>query len=46
VFLLRFGMEVFEIIIGLLLGGAILAAVARRIATPYPRHRWRAQVRH
>jgi Na+/H+ antiporter len=29
-------MEVFEIIIALLLGGAILAAVARRIATPYP----------
>ena len=29
-------MVVFEIIIALLLGGAILAAVARRIATPYP----------
>jgi Na+/H+ antiporter len=29
-------MEVFEIIIALLLGGAALAAVARRIATPYP----------
>ena len=29
-------MEVFEIVIALLLGGAILAAIARRIATPYP----------
>jgi monovalent cation/hydrogen antiporter len=29
-------MEVFEIIIALLLGGAVLAAIARRIATPYP----------
>jgi Na+/H+ antiporter len=29
-------MEVFEIIIALLLGGAILAAIARRISTPYP----------
>ncbi|MFL6244942.1 MAG: cation:proton antiporter, partial [Thermoanaerobaculia bacterium] len=29
-------MEVFEIVIALLLGGAILAALARRIATPYP----------
>jgi Na+/H+ antiporter len=29
-------MLVFEIIIALLLGGAILAAIARRIATPYP----------
>src|SRR5438128_7806046 len=29
-------MVVFEIVIALLLGGAILAAVARRISTPYP----------
>jgi len=29
-------MQVFEIVIALLLGGAGLAAVARRIATPYP----------
>jgi len=29
-------MEVFEIVIALLLGGAVLAAVARRLATPYP----------
>ena len=29
-------MEIFEIIIALLLGGAILAAVARRMSTPYP----------
>lgn len=29
-------MEVFEIVIALLLGGALLAAIARRIATPYP----------
>jgi hypothetical protein len=29
-------MEVFEIVVALLLGGAILAAIARRIATPYP----------
>src|SRR5215212_2913965 len=29
-------MEVFEIVIALLLGGAGLAALARRIATPYP----------
>jgi CPA1 family monovalent cation:H+ antiporter len=29
-------MAVFEIVIALLLGGAILAAVARRISTPYP----------
>jgi CPA1 family monovalent cation:H+ antiporter len=29
-------MEVFEIVIALLLGGAILAAIARRIGTPYP----------
>lgn len=29
-------MVVFEIVIGLLLGGVILAAIARRIATPYP----------
>jgi Na+/H+ antiporter len=29
-------MAVFEIVIALLLGGAILAAIARRIATPYP----------
>jgi Na+/H+ antiporter len=29
-------MEVFEIVIALLLGGVILAAIARRIATPYP----------
>jgi CPA1 family monovalent cation:H+ antiporter len=29
-------MEVFELVIALLLGGAILAAFARRIATPYP----------
>jgi monovalent cation/hydrogen antiporter len=30
------GMEVFEIVIALLLGGAGLAALARRMATPYP----------
>lgn len=29
-------MQVFEIVIGLLLGGAGLAALARRIGTPYP----------
>lgn len=29
-------MAVFEIVIALLLGGAILAAIARRLATPYP----------
>lgn len=29
-------MQVFEIVIALLLGGAALAAVARRMATPYP----------
>ena len=29
-------MKVFEIVIALLLGGAILAAAARRMATPYP----------
>jgi Na+/H+ antiporter len=29
-------MQVFEIVIALLLGGAILAAIARRMATPYP----------
>jgi monovalent cation/hydrogen antiporter len=29
-------MEVFEVIIAMLLGGAILAAVARRIGAPYP----------
>lgn len=29
-------MEIFEIVIALLLGGAILAGLARRIATPYP----------
>ena len=29
-------MQVFEIVIGLLLGGAVLTAVARRMATPYP----------
>ena len=29
-------MEVFEIVVALLLGGAMLAALARRIATPYP----------
>src|ERR1051325_6721640 len=29
-------MEVFEIVIALLLAGARLAAVARRMATPYP----------
>lgn len=29
-------MRVFEIVIALLLGGAMLAAIARRIATPYP----------
>jgi hypothetical protein len=29
-------MQVFEIVIALLLGGALLPAVARRIATPYP----------
>ena len=29
-------MEVFEIVIALLLGGAVLAAIARRLAMPYP----------
>lgn len=29
-------MEIFEIVIALLIGGAALAAIARRIATPYP----------
>ncbi len=29
-------MGVFEIVIALLLGGVILAAIARRMATPYP----------
>ncbi len=29
-------MVVFEIVIALLLGGAVLAAIARRMATPYP----------
>jgi Na+/H+ antiporter len=29
-------MEVFEIVIALLLGGAVLAAVARRVGVPYP----------
>lgn len=29
-------MEVFEIVIALLLGGAVLASIARRIGTPYP----------
>src|ERR687893_1995101 len=29
-------MEVFEVVIALLLGGAGLAALARQIATPYP----------
>jgi Na+/H+ antiporter len=29
-------MEVFEIVIGLLLGGAVLASIARRLGTPYP----------
>ena len=29
-------MEVFEIVIALLLGGVVLAAIARRISTPYP----------
>ncbi|HYH06330.1 MAG TPA: sodium:proton antiporter [Thermoanaerobaculia bacterium] len=29
-------MEVFELVIALLLGGVVLAAVARRMATPYP----------
>lgn len=29
-------MEVFELVIALLLGGAMLAALARRMATPYP----------
>ena len=29
-------MEVFEIVIALLLGGAFLAALARRLSTPYP----------
>jgi len=29
-------MQVFEIVIALLLGGAALAAIARRISTPYP----------
>ena len=29
-------MEVFEVVIALLLGGAGLAALARRVGTPYP----------
>src|SRR3954449_8713084 len=29
-------MDVFEIIVGMLLGGAALAALARRIGAPYP----------
>lgn len=29
-------MEVFEIVVGLLLGGAALAALARRLGAPYP----------
>src|SRR5688500_16750600 len=29
-------MLVFEIVIGLLLGGVVLAAISRRIGTPYP----------
>ena len=29
-------MEVFEVVIALLLGGAVLAAVARRFGAPYP----------
>src|SRR4029078_7497359 len=29
-------MKVFEIVIALLLGGAVLAAIARRLAMPYP----------
>ena len=29
-------MEVFEVVIALLLGGAVLAAVARRVGAPYP----------
>src|ERR687895_2655652 len=29
-------MEVFEVVIALLLGGAALAAVARRVGAPYP----------
>lgn len=29
-------MQVFELVIALLLGGAVLAALARRIGTPYP----------
>lgn len=29
-------MEVFEVVIALLLGGAVLAAIARRIGAPYP----------
>src|SRR6476469_3505000 len=30
------GMVVFEIVIALLLGGAILASIARRLSMPYP----------
>jgi monovalent cation/hydrogen antiporter len=29
-------MEVFEVVVALLLGGAVLAAVARRFGAPYP----------
>src|ERR671938_1116736 len=29
-------MDVFEVVIALLLGGAVLAAIARRIGAPYP----------
>src|SRR6478752_6828884 len=29
-------MEVFEVVVALLLGGAVLAAIARRIGAPYP----------
>src|SRR4029450_10647157 len=29
-------MDVFEVVVALLLGGAVLAAVARRIGAPYP----------
>src|SRR4051794_32933852 len=29
-------MEVFEVVIALLLGGAVLAAVARQVGVPYP----------
>src|SRR5258705_13693673 len=29
-------MRVFEVVVALLLGGAVLAAVARRIGAPYP----------